>query len=251
MTNAGLFRNIEIEIPEGSLLDPQSPAAVSSGNVETSQRNVDALLKAFSQIVPKKICAACQGTMNNITVGGINPKTGRAWTFYETVAGGYGGRAGADGLDAVHSHMTNTMNTPIETIELTYPIRFIKYELRTDSGGPGKWRGGVGVERSWMLLAPSAVLSILAERTEIAPWGLRKGKAGAKGEYWLIKQGKTRIKLQSKCTVQMERGDVFVVKTPGGGGYGDPKERDSKLVSQDISNGLVSRKSVKNNYEIS
>lgn len=151
--NDGCYRPVKVHVPEGTLMNPTPPAPVAGGNVETSQRNVDVLLKAFAQTLPEKVCAACQGTMNNIAVGGMTPENGKPWTFYETIAGGFGGRKGIDGVDAVHSHMTNTMNTPIEAIEAIYPIRFLRYELRKDSGGSGKWRGGVGLERSWMLMA--------------------------------------------------------------------------------------------------
>ena len=248
--NAGCFRPIRVKVPKGCLMNPVPPAPVAGGNVETSQRNVDVLLKAFSKIVPEKVCAACQGTMNNVCVGGLKDGKGEAWTFYETIAGGFGGRYGMDGVDAVHSHMTNTMNTPIEAIETIYPLRFLTYKLREDSGGPGKWRGGVGLERSWMLLASSAVLSVLAERTKMPPWGLFGGKPGAKGEYYLIKANGKRVKLKSKCTVKMEKGDIFVVKTPGGGGYGKPFERNPELVLRDVINGLVSPESAQKDYGV-
>jgi len=248
--NNGCYRPVKVNVPQGTLMNPTPPAPVAGGNVETSQRNVDVLLKAFAQMLPEKVCAACQGTMNNVTMGGINPETSKPWTFYETIAGGFGGRKGMDGLDAVHSHMTNTMNTPIEAIETIYPIRFLKYELRGDSGGPGKWRGGVGLERSWMLLAPSATLSVLAERTEMPPWGLYAGKPGAKGEYYIIKQNGERIKLKSKCTVKVDKGDIFVTRTPGGGGYGNPLERNSELVQRDVLDGLVSLDAAKRHYGV-
>ena len=248
--NAGCFRPIRVKVPKGCLMNPVPPAPVAGGNVETSQRNVDVLLKAFSKIIPEKVCAACQGTMNNVCVGGLKDGKGEAWTFYETIAGGFGGRYGMDGVDAVHSHMTNTMNTPIEAIETIYPLRFLTYKLREDSGGPGKWRGGVGLERSWMLLASSAVLSVLAERTKIPPWGLFGGKPGAKGEYYLIKANGKCVKLKSKCTVKMEKGDIFVVKTPGGGGYGKPFERNPELVLRDVINGLVSPESAQKDYGV-
>ena len=248
--NAGCFRPIRVKVPKGCLMNPVPPAPVAGGNVETSQRNVDVLLKAFSKIIPEKVCAACQGTMNNVCVGGLKDGKGEAWTFYETIAGGFGGRHGMDGVDAVHSHMTNTMNTPIEAIETIYPLRFLTYKLREDSGGPGKWRGGVGLERSWMLLASSAVLSVLAERTKIPPWGLFGGKPGAKGEYYLIKANGKRVKLKSKCTVKMEKGDIFVVRTPGGGGYGKPFERNPELVLRDVINGLVSPESAQKDYGV-
>jgi len=248
--NDGCYRAVEVHVPEGSLMNPTAPRPVAGGNVETSQRNVDVLLKAFSQILPEKVCAACQGTMNNIAVGGINPENDKPWTFYETIAGGFGGRKGIDGVDAVHSHMTNTMNTPIEAIESIYPVRFIKYELRKDSGGPGKWRGGVGLERSWMLLAPSATLSVLAERTKIPPWGLYGGQPGAKGEYYIIKSDGKRIKLKSKCTIRMKKGDIFLVRTPGGGGYKNPLERREESVLQDALDGLVSLEAAKKEYGV-
>jgi len=248
--NDGCYRPVKVLVPEGTLMNPTRPAPVAGGNVETSQRNVDVLLKAFAWILPGKVCAACQGTMNNIAVGGINPENGKPWTFYETIAGGFGGRRGIDGVDAIHTHMTNTMNTPIEAIETIYPIRFLKYELRENSGGPGKWRGGVGLERNWMLLAPSATLSVLAERTKISPWGLYGGKNGAKGEYCIIRPNGKRIKLKPKCTVEIEKGDVFFVRTPGGGGYGSPLEREPKLVVQDVLNRLVGLEAAKEDYGV-
>lgn len=249
-TNDGFYRPIEIFAPEGSIVNPTFPAPVAGGNVETTQRNVDVLFKAFSKIVPDKVCAACQGTMNNVSVGGTDPKTGRSWSFYETIAGGFGGRLGFDGIDAVHSNMTNTMNTPIEATEPIFPLRFVTYEMRRDSGGPGKWRGGVGLERSWVLEAPAATLSILAERNKFSPWGLFGGNLGAKGGYYLVKTNGNKIKLKSKCTIRMNAGDRLVVRTPGGGGYGDPLERDPGNVLNDVVNGLVSLESARNDYGV-
>lgn len=248
--NDGCCRPVEVHAPEGTLLNPIRPAPVAGGNVETSQRNVDVLLKAFAEIVPDKVCAACQGTMNNVAVGGTTTETGRSWTFYETIAGGFGGRNGLDGVDAVHTHMTNTMNTPVEAIEGVYPIRFLKYELRRDSGGAGRWRGGVGVERSWKLLGPSATLSILAERTKLAPWGLHNGKSGMSGEFLIRKPDGTEIRLKPKCTVKMGKGDIFIARTPGGGGYGAPLERAPDAVLKDVIEGLVSRSSVRKDYGV-
>lgn len=248
--NDGCHRPVKVFAPEGTIVNAVPPAAVAGGNVETSQRNVDVLLKAFAKVVPDRVCAACQGTMNNIAVGGVNPRNGKLWTFYETIAGGFGGRLGLDGVNAVHSHMTNTMNTPIEVIENLYPIRFLKYELRKDSGGAGKWRGGLGLERSWILLATSATLSIMAERTKIPPWGLFGGKPGAKGEFYIIRQNGKKIKLKSKCTVTLKKGDIFIVRTPGGGGYGNPHERDKKLIYYDLQNELISIKAAEVNYRV-
>jgi len=155
-----------------------------------------------------------------------------------------------DGVDGVHVHMTNTMNTPIEAIEANYPIRFLGYRLREDSGGPGKWRGGCGIERVWMLLAPSATLSILAERNKIPPWGLFGGKPGAPGEYLIKKAGGGVVRLRSKCTVRMEKGDILIIRTPGGGGYGNPLKRDPSLVLRDVLNGLVSVERAREDYGV-
>ncbi len=238
--NDGCYKPIEAHAPKGTLLNPTPPAPVAGGNVETSQRNVDVLLKALAQAVPDRVCAACQGTMNNVSVGGMNPRTGKQWSFYETIAGGMGGRTNLDGIDGIHTHMTNTMNTPIEVVEKEYPLRFLKYELRCDSGGAGKWRGGTGLERSWKLLAPSATISILAERTEIKPWGLFGGLDGESGDYTIIDSKGSVQKLRSKCTLRITSGDVLIVRTPGGGGYGPPLQRDRNHVQKDILDEKVS-----------
>ena len=238
--NDGCYKPIEAYAPRGTLLNPTPPAPVAGGNVETSQRNVDVLLKALAQAVPDRVCAACQGTMNNVSMGGMNPRTGKQWSFYETIAGGMGGRLNLDGIDGIHTHMTNTMNTPIEVVEKEFPLRFLKYELRCDSGGPGKWRGGTGIERSWKLIAPSATVSILAERTEIQPWGLLGGLDGESGDYTIIDSKGTVQKLRSKCTLRMTSGDVLTIKTPGGGGYGPPLQRDRYLIQKDILDDKVS-----------
>jgi N-methylhydantoinase B len=174
--NDGCYRPVEVYSPKGTVLNPTHPAPVAGGNVETSQRNVDVLMKAFAQAIPQRVCAACQGTMNNVSVGGLNHRNGRQWSFYETIAGGMGGRPTMDGIDGIHTHMINTMNTPIEVSEREFPIIFMRYELREDSGGPGMWRGGTGIERSWKLLTKRATLSILAERTIIPPWVCLKEK---------------------------------------------------------------------------
>ncbi|MCX6655889.1 MAG: hydantoinase B/oxoprolinase family protein [Candidatus Bathyarchaeota archaeon] len=237
--NDGCFRPVTLIIPEGTMTNPRRPAPVAGGNVETSQRNVDVLMKAFSKIVPGKVTAAGLGTMNNVSVGGIRPD-GIPWTFYETIGGGSGGRPNSDGVDGVHVNMTNTMNTPIESLEAYLPMRFLSYGLRPDTGGAGEYRGGCGIERSWMLTAPKATLSILAERTKINPWGLNGGEPGALGEYMIVKRNGEILKLPSKCTVQMEEGDSLIVHTPGGGGFGDPKKRTPEKIKRDIANGLLS-----------
>lgn len=245
--NDGCFRPITLNIPKGSMMNPHRPGPVAGGNVETSQRNVDVIMKAFSQITPDKVPAAGLGTMNNITIGGFTDE-GEPWTFYETIGGGSGGRPVSDGVDGIHVNMTNTMNTPIETLEVYQPLQFKAYRLRPDSGGPGKYRGGCGIERVWTLTSEKATLSIMAERNKIKPWGLNGGHDGAPGEYILVKADGLEERLLSKVTIEIYRGDTLIIRTPGGGGYGDPEERERDAILDDIENGLVSPEAAREKY---
>jgi len=247
--NDGCFRPIDLYVPEGCMMNPVRPAPVAGGNVETSQRNVDVLMKALAEAVPEKVPAASQGTMNNVSIGGIR-EDGTPWTFYETIGGGSGGRPGSDGVDGVHVNMTNTMNTPIEALEAYLPLRFEGYALRADSGGPGRWRGGCGIERSWTLRSPKATLSILAERTKIPPWGLHGGLPASLGVYELVRGDGSVERLPSKCTIPLKQGDRLVIRTPGGGGYGSPLERPPDLVLKDVVNGLVSLEAAEKHYGV-
>ena len=247
--NDGCFRPVTLQIPRGCMMNPIRPAPVAGGNVETSQRNVDVLLRALSQAVPDTVPAASQGTMNNVCIGGIDEDS-CPWTFYETIGGGSGGRLGSDGIDGIHVHMTNTMNTPIEALEAYLPLRFEAYRLIMDSGGPGRWRGGCGIERIWKLLTSKATLSVLAERTKIPPWGLLDGGPGALGEYLIRRVNGTTENLPSKCTVTMKQGDILIIRTPGGGGYGDPLDRNPISVLKDVLNGLVSLEAAERDHGV-
>ncbi|MFX0172780.1 MAG: hydantoinase B/oxoprolinase family protein [Candidatus Hodarchaeota archaeon] len=217
MTNAGLFRNIEIDIPEGNLLDPKPPSAVSSGNVETSQRIVDTLLGALSKILPE-IPAASQGTMNNVTIGGFDHNE-RPFTYYETIGGGTGAGKDSHGISGVHSHMTNTLNTPIEAFELSYPLRINEYSFRDYSGGEGQKYGGNGIIRE-ILCQVDSVVSLQTERRKIAPYGLHGGKNGVKGVNIKRTPDGTETLLPGRAIVNFKAGDSLIIKTPGGGGYG-------------------------------
>ena len=218
--NEGCFIPLSVRVPKGSMLDPIRPAPVAGGNVETSQRNVDLILAAFDALLPGRVPAQSQGTMNNVCVGGWHE--GRQWSFYETIGGGAGASFGKDGESAVQVNMTNTMNTPLEAMEAEFPIRFLRYSIRDGSGGTGKWRGGDGIERSWKLLADSATLSLMGERQVLAPKGIHGGMDGSPGEYLILKPTGDILRLPSKCTVEMVKDDVLVIRTPGGGGYGAP-----------------------------
>lgn len=216
--NSGLLRRIKVIAPLGSVVNARPPAAVAGGNVETSQRITDVLLGALSKAVPDRIPAASSGTMNNVTFGGFNPFTGKRFAYYETIGGGMGASPVSHGLSGIHTHMTNTRNTPVEALENYLPIRVRRYSLRKASGGKGRYKGGDGIIREYEFLAPAKV-NILSERREFPPYGLEGGKPGQRGKNILIR-GKTRTRLGSKASFRVEKGDKVIIETPGGGGYG-------------------------------
>jgi N-methylhydantoinase B/oxoprolinase/acetone carboxylase alpha subunit len=216
--NSGLLRPIRLLAPEGSVVNARRPAAVAAGNVETSQRITDVLFGALAKAIPGRIPAASSGTMNNVTFGGIHPATGMAFAYYETIGGGMGASPEREGLSGVHTHMTNTRNTPIEALEHYLPVRVGRYSLRKGSGGGGKYRGGDGIEREFEFLAPAQV-NILSERRKFAPYGLAGGEAGKRGKNILVRGGKTII-LGGKASFRVNSGDRIFIQTPGGGGYG-------------------------------
>jgi N-methylhydantoinase B len=221
--SAGLISPIEVVAPEGSVVNATYPAAVAGGNVETSQRVVDVLFKALAQALPNRIPAASQGTMNNLTIGGIDPRAGsggREFSYYETVAGGMGARPGEDGISAIHTHMTNSLNTPAEALEYAYPLRVREYRIRKGSGGKGKRKGGDGVIREIETLAP-AHMSLLADRRKRGPYGLAGGESGKPGTAAIIRDGRKR-KIGSKGSWELEAGDRVRIESPGGGGFGKP-----------------------------
>jgi N-methylhydantoinase B len=220
--NAGAHRPLEVRAPEGSLVNPRPPAAVAAGNVETSQRIVDVVLGALHRALPDRIPAASQGTMNNTLIGGWDPRTGGPFTYYETIAGGQGARPGRDGMSGVHTHMTNTLNTPVEALEMAYPLRVLEYRLRDGTGGEGAWRGGDGIRRTLEILGEDVAVSLLTERRRHAPWGLDGGEPGARGRNVLIGRDGEERDLPAKATVSVDPGDILVVETPGGGGFGPP-----------------------------
>ncbi|MFL6352876.1 MAG: hydantoinase B/oxoprolinase family protein [Bryobacteraceae bacterium] len=217
---AGLMRPIELIIPEGTVVNARPPAAVAGGNVETSQRIVDVLLQALSKMLPDRIPAASSGSMSNLTIGGIDPRTGEAYAYYETIAGGSGGGPNADGVSGIHTHMTNSLNTPIEALEYAYPFRVLRYRYRRNSGGNGKYRGGDGLMREIELLGPAQV-TLLTERRAFSPYGLAGGASGAMGRNVIIERGAER-ELPGKCNIHVTAGTAVRIETPGGGGWGKP-----------------------------
>jgi N-methylhydantoinase B len=223
---SGLLDPILVIAPAGSIVNANPPAAVAGGNVETSQRMVDTILRALARALTGRIPAASQGTMNNLTIGGADPRlNGAPFAYYETTAGGMGARPGKDGISGIHTHMTNSLNTPIEVLEHAYPLRVRRYGLRSGSGGAGKFRGGDGIIREIELLAPSQV-GFLCDRRKFGPYGLAGGSSGKPGRNEVIVEGKRSSK-PSKTTFYAPAGAILRIETPGGGGWGPP-ERPKK-----------------------
>jgi len=225
----GILRPLTLEASAGTIVNALPPAAVAGGNVETSQRIVDVLLRALATAIPERIPAASAGTMSNLTIGGIDPRTEEPFTYYETAAGGMGARPGLDGISGVQTHMTNSLNTPIEALEYAYPFRVRRYGYRYGSGGEGKYRGGDGLVREVEMLADAQV-TLLAERRRFQPYGLNGGQDGAHGHASLNRNldgGEVEQELPGKCSIQVSSGDILRIETPGGGGWGEMTIRPS------------------------
>jgi N-methylhydantoinase B len=218
-SNSGCMAPIEVIAPEGSVVNAMFPSAVAAGNVETSQRIVDVLFGALSKALPDRLPAASSGTMNNLTIGGVNPRSGESYAYYETIAGGMGARPGKDGLDAVHTHMTNTMNTPVEALERYFPFRPLRYEIMRGTGGRGQYRGGDGIRRDLQVLS-DAIVTVISDRRKSAPYGLNGGDNGTPGKTLLMRRDGSDEKLPSKVQVRLRAGDTLSIRTPGGGGFG-------------------------------
>jgi len=243
--NFGAFKNIEISAPTGIVLNPEFPYPVAGGNVETSQRNADLLYLAMSNVLPDLVPSAAGGSMNNVMIGGVHK--GKTWAFYETIGVGLGGRKGMDGTDGIQANMTNTMNTPIEDIERNYPILIRKYEFRQNSSGAGKYRGGCGIIRSYLAL-DDITFTVLADRGNNKPWGLFGGLEGKNTEVVINKKGRRR-KVRIKSTFILNKGDWIEIRTAGGGGYGNPLERDINNIFRDYENGIISFSYIKEYYK--
>jgi N-methylhydantoinase B len=224
--NEGCYRPVQVVLRDRSVVSAGPPRAVSAGNVETSQRIVDVALAALAQALPERIPAASQGTMNNVTIGGTNPATGEGFAYYETIAGGAGGGPTRDGRSAVHTHMTNTMNTPVEALPLAYPFEVERYELRPGSGGAGRHPGGDGLLREYRFHAPATV-TLVTERRRLAPPGLAGGEPGAPGRNTLLRADGSTLDLGARAEVRVDSGDRVRIETPGGGGFASvPLDRE-------------------------
>jgi N-methylhydantoinase B len=207
-----------VHAPEGTIVNPRRPAPVSGGNLETSQRVADTVFLALSKSMPERTPAAGSGTMMNVMMGGRLPD-GTYWAYYETIGGGTGGRPGKDGVSGVHVNMTNTLNTPVEVAERTYPLLFTAYRIREGSGGSGLYRGGDGIVRAFKVLQPCR-LSVLSDRFRRGPWGLQGGGSGKPGRVTIVRSDGRVEEMPSKFAVDLFPGDEVVIETPGGGGWG-------------------------------
>ncbi|MFB6109667.1 MAG: hydantoinase B/oxoprolinase family protein [Halodesulfurarchaeum sp.] len=245
--NHGCYRPFSISAPDGTIVNAEPPAAVVGGNLETSQRIVDTILGAMAEADVDPIVAGANGSMNNVTFGSSDPSLDDPYTFYETIGGGYGARPGKDGVDGVHAHMTNTRNTPAETIELSYPLRVERYELRPDTCGAGQYRGGLGVRRDVRVLDHVAEFSLLSERRRHRPYGLAGGDPGSPGDDRVVRDG-TGQSIDEKVSLNVSDGDLVSVRTPGGGGYGPPEERDPAAIERDLEEGRISEAFVEEHY---
>ena len=221
--NSGLLRPVEIVAPEGSVVNARFPCAVAGGNVETSQRIVDVVLKALSKALPDRIPAASCGSMNNLALGGYDAARERHFAYYETIAGGAGAGPSSDGTSAIHTHMTNTLNTPIEALEADLPLRVTKYQIRKGSGGQGRHRGGDGIVRE-MQAEENMTVTVFSERRRIPPYGLHHGSNAKTGEN-IVLRGKRSAKTRGKEVLSLSPGDRIRISTPGGGGWGRQKKK--------------------------
>ena len=249
-SSEGVCRPVEVITPSGSLVNPRFPAPVSNANINTSQRIAETVLGALAQFAPERVPAASYGTMSLFTVGGVDPRTNQYYSYVETYGGGHGALFNQDGLDGTHAHMTNTRNTPTEVIEIAYPLRVEKYGLVKDTDGPGRYRGGLGLTRELTILDHQASITIGSERREIAPWGLKGGRSGGCSDLWIETPTEKKESLPSKVTRPVDAGTRVVLKTAGGGGYGNPFERDLDAVCRDVQERFISIEKARSGYGV-
>ena len=238
--NAGTFRGLEVYTPEGTVVNARFPAPTGQGNSVTCQRIVDVLLGALAQAVPERVCAACTGSMNGIHIGGFDQANARYFSHVETYGGGYGATVDGDGESGVHTHMTNTRNAPVEVIEAVLPVKVESYALVSDSEGPGQYRGGFGIRRVFRIEADEIHGTTSTDRTVSGPWGLAGGQSAQGPQHRLVRANGDEITLPAKAAFALATGDLFVVETAGGGGWGDVQQRDPQAVRVDVAEELIS-----------
>src|SRR5699024_8737455 len=236
--NEGIFRAIEIITPEKSIVNCSPPAPVGV-RIDAAQRIADVIFGALSKAVPNRVLAACNSSVTSAIFSGTNKETNEYFVYLETIAGGSGAHKNGDGLSGVQVHMTNTSNLPIEALEREYPIMVENYSFKLDSGGPGIYRGGLGLKRQFRILNDDILFTGLGERHVFSPWGIAGGKSGSPGEFWLKRNNENEnIKLNSKTSnISLNKEDKIIISTPGAGGYGNPIKRDIQKVIDDVEEG--------------
>lgn len=244
--NAGTLRPLSVLAEEGSLVCARAPASLVHSNVVTSMRICDVLTQALHDAAPERVTAASAGSQNLVCIGGFDCRRGEPFTYIETHGGGAGASPDWDGQSAVHTHMTNTLNSPVEVLEQDFPFQVLEYALAADSAGAGRQRGGLGIRKRLRVQSP-ATLTIATDRIDSRPWGLDGGEAGAPGRVSLIRHGRRR-QLPARGTFRLEAGDVLILVTPGGGGWGNPRARPKQAVVSDVDAGLVSSKRARDDY---
>ncbi len=249
--NSGCWRAIEIRAPEGSVVNATFPAPVVYANHEMSHRVADMVMGALASFLPEQVMACSQGTSAILTLGGVDPRTGRHYVSYETVKGGFGARPNKDGINCIASGISNTMNTPVEVMEMSFPVRIERYEINPDSGGAGRYRGGCGAVRVWRLLeGADATGALCMERMTSPPFGLLGGKAGAAAAVTLTTPDGATRPLPGKGAFSAPAGSVIEMITPGSGGFGPPSARDRAVIRRDLLDGYVSAASAQRDYGI-
>ena len=249
-SSAGTFRPVRVITPSGTLVNARFPAPVSNANINTAQRIADVILGALAQGMPARVPAASTGSMSIFTIGGADSETGTYYSYVETYGGGQGAVHNADGMSGVHTNMTNTRNTPVEVIEIAYPLRVEKYGLVPDSDGAGRFRGGLGLAREITILEHDATISIGTERRKIRPWGLMGGGPGGPSNCWIETAKGEPKPLPSKITTTLSPDTKIVLQTAGGGGYGDPFGRDPERVARDVAEGFISVQRARQAYGV-
>jgi N-methylhydantoinase B len=248
--NSGCWRPVTVTAPPGSVVNAQPPAPVVYANHEISHRVADMVMAAMFQISPRNVMAASQGTSAVVTFGGVDPRSGERYVSYESLKGGFGARPIKDGINAVASTVSNMMNTPIEMLETSFPLRVEEYALIPDSGGAGTWRGGLGARRVWRVLGHEAHGAVCCERTLTPPFGLAGGRPGGAMRLWLELPDGTRRPLNSKGALTVPAGGRLVMEAPGSGGYGPPAARDPELLREDLADGYVTAEAARRDYRI-
>jgi N-methylhydantoinase B len=249
-STGGTFRPVEIITPRGSIVNPEFPAPVSNANINTAQRIADVVLGALAQVIPEKVPAASSGSMGLFTIGGMDPRTQQYYSYVETYGGGQGAVVNQDGMDGVHTNMTNTRNTPVEVIEIAYPLRVEKYGLVPNTDGPGKYRGGLGLTRELIVLDHTPTMTQGSDRLELHPWGLQGGGPGGTVSSFIETPDGLKEKLPSKVTRAVDPGTRIVLRTAGGGGYGDPKQRAPEKVKKDVQEGFIDIQRAREQYGV-